>query len=127
MSRAEYLSISNKSSSGRPTRVYLEKADTIKAVFWPVPDSDSVSFSYAQVRFITEPANGSADVDLRRTWFKAVMLGVAAECARAKAMGLDLSTSLRTEAEALYQRLRANDMQRGPLRAVVVHNVNRWS
>lgn len=127
ISRAEYMAITNKTASGRPTRAYLEKADTIKVYLWPAPDSTCVSWNYAQVRIITEPANGAATVDLRRTWWKAVMLGVAAEVARAKGQPLELAASLRSDAEAEYLKLRQYDTQHGPIQCVVSHNVNRWS
>jgi len=127
ISRAEYLSLAKKDSSGRPTRAYIEKTDVVKMVLWPVPDAYSVSLSYAQVRIATESANGAASIDLQRKWFKAIMLATAAEVARSKSMGVELYGSLRKEANDLFEWLRTSDVQHGSIRTVMSHRVNRWS
>ena len=41
ISRAEYLSFTDKTSTGRPTQMYLQKSVTPKVFFYPAPDSTS--------------------------------------------------------------------------------------
>jgi hypothetical protein len=124
-SRDEYQAITEKTSSGRPTRVYVERLATLTAYFWPVPDATSVSWTYTAVQAATLPAGASA-LELQKRWWKAIMLAVSADVARAKSMPLDLSSDLRAESQMLYQQARGADTQRGPIRLVLRHDARRW-
>lgn len=127
MSRAEYMSITDKTSAitGRPTRVYIERSNPITLVFWPVPDADSDYFRYARVKLLADMDTGAVNVDLRRQWLMAVVYAVAAHLALAKSLGLDRAGFLRGEAERLKTRLRDHDGEQGKVRLRIVHRTPR--
>ena len=50
ISRAEYLNISKKSTSGSPTQFYIERTITPKLYVYPTPDSADVFKYYAMTR-----------------------------------------------------------------------------
>ena len=46
MSRSEYLSIPNKTSSGRPTQFFYDRQVTPTITLWPTPASDTLVYYY---------------------------------------------------------------------------------
>jgi hypothetical protein len=129
MSRSDYLDISSKTpadTSGRPTRVYIEKTSPITVTFWPTPDSTSTSWRYAKVRLLADADDGAVTLDLARRWLLAITYAVAAQVALAKSASLDKVRYLRGEAERLKNVLRADDSERGPIHFVMSHSGRRW-
>lgn len=128
MSRAEYLDLSDKTSAvtGRPTRVYIEKLATVSATFWPVPDSTSVTWRYAQVRLLRDTDTGAVTMDVARKWHKYLAYAVASAVARASSLALDAVMSLGKEAERLKEICKADDNQRGKIRFRLAHNGRHW-
>lgn len=128
MSRAEYMDLPDKTSTvtGMPTRVYIEKQATVSAIFWPVPDTQSVTYRYARVRLLKDTDSGSVTIDLARKWHKYLAYAVAAMVARAKSMAADNVLGLTKEAERLKDICKADDNQRGKLRFRVAHRGRHW-
>lgn len=128
MSRDEYLALPDKSddTTGRPTKVYIEKLATLTATFWPVPDSTCVSFRYARVRLLQDLDSGGVTVDLARRWLQAVTYAVAAQIAMAKSLGPQVAGYLRSEANRLKAICRSDDTQRGAIRFRLKHSGRRW-
>tara|TARA_X000001382_G_scaffold35382_1_gene23329 strand:- start:2288 stop:2965 length:678 start_codon:yes stop_codon:yes gene_type:complete len=61
MSVGEYASLSAKNSTGRPTKIYVERLrDAPKVTLWPVPDSGNYTLVYYRIRRIEDSANGGA-------------------------------------------------------------------
>jgi len=125
MSRAEYLDIPDKTVSGRPTRVYVERGSSVKLVFWPKPDA-TYTFTYSRVRLLSDMDSGSVTLDLVRKWMQAVTFAVASQVALAKSMPVALADYLRSEAERLKAICRADDVQRGRVRFRLAHSGRRW-
>lgn len=124
-SRTDYLSISDKTVTGRPTCCYVERGSAVSLVFWPVPDA-TYTFSYARVRLLNDMDSGSVTVDLARRWLQAITYAVSSQVALAKSMPLDLVSFLRSEAERLKAICRADDSERGKIRLRLAHNARRW-
>lgn len=128
MSRAEYMDLPDKTATvtGRPTRVYIEKQASVTAVFWPVPDTESVTFRYSRVRLLKDADSGAVTIDLARKWHKYLTYAVAAAVARAKSMQLDSVMALLNEAERLKAICKGDDNQRGKIRFRVAHRGRHW-
>ena len=54
MSRSEYLSIPNKSSSGRPTQFFYDRQVTPTLTLWPTPNSSADTLVYYFVNMIQD-------------------------------------------------------------------------
>lgn len=120
LSRAQYMGISDKTTTGVPTGVYVEKLAVITLYFWPVPD-DTYTFNYAKVGLLADITDGANTLDLHRRWLQAMTYAVAASIALAKSMPMNLVSFLRSEAERLKAICRADDHQRGPTRFRLRH------
>jgi len=68
MSRDEYMEISDKTTTGVPLRMYVEKGSTLTLTLWPVPDSTTTSFTYARERLLRDADSGTVTMDLPSRW-----------------------------------------------------------
>lgn len=118
MSRAEYQGLSNKDSEGTPTRVLIEKGDTITATFWPVP-SETMTFSYSKLRFPRDATlSNRPDVDRRR--LAALVWSLAYAIASTKAgMPLNRLQELKDERNRRKAVAMRDDTERGHGQLVV--------
>lgn len=126
MTRAEYTDITDKTTSGRPTRAYVERLASITVTLWPVPDSTVTSLRYSRVRLLRDADDGAVTMDLARRWLKYVVYAVAVHLARAKSMGPAAIQDLRDEAELAKERCKEEDNQRGRIRFRIAHAGGRW-
>ena len=125
ISRAEYQDISDKTSSGRPSVVYIEKQASVKLVFWPVPDA-TYTFSYSKVRLLRAVDSGAVTIDLARRWLQAMTYAVASQVAMAKSMPIEVVGFLRSEAERLKAICRADDQERPKIKFRLAHRGRFW-
>ncbi len=126
MPRHEYLLISNKTSTGRPARVYIERLAAVTLTFDPIPDDSTQTFRYSRVRLIKDMDTGAVTVDLARRWLQYVTYAVASQICLAKSIDLAKVGYLRKEAQRMKERLMADDNQRGAIRMRVSHSGKRW-
>ena len=112
MSGAEYLAMSDKTSTATPTRVYVEKTATLKLIFWPIPPTTPGSFRYRAVQILRDATTSSTpDVDRKRA--KALVWSLAYDLAVAKMMGVERCGMLRSERDRLKAIAKADDVERG--------------
>lgn len=111
MTRAEYVSITNKDTEATPTRVYIERLSTVSVVFWPVPD-EALTFSYQKQRFARDTDTGAVTLDMSKRWLLALCYELAAHISLAKSMPLDRVRELRKQAEVLKARCRGSDVEK---------------
>lgn len=125
MSRGEWMNISMKVVSGRPSRCYIEKKLTTSAVFWPTPDDSTVTFRYSKVRLLKDSDTGANTTDLRRTWAPymtyATAVGVALDNSKTEQASL-----FKNWADAKLAKCKAGDVQRGNIRFQLRHNARNW-
>ena len=75
--RDEWLTIPNKTSTGRPIQFFVERLrDGVDISFWPTP-SAADSFIYWRIRHIEDAKAGDETVDLPRRLVPAVISGLA--------------------------------------------------
>lgn len=128
MTRAEYLDLSDKSSSttGRPTRAYLEKQAAVTVTLWPVPDASAESLRYSRVRLLRDADTGAVTLDLARRWLKCVTYSTAVHLGRAKSISSEAIKGLEIQAEKLKKACLADDNQRGKIRFRITHSGRHW-
>ena len=80
MSLGEYASLTNKNSTGRPTKIYIERLrDAPRITVWPVPDaSQDYYLVYYRVNKIDDASNGGEyQYDAPTRFLPAVVSGLA--------------------------------------------------
>jgi hypothetical protein len=127
MSRGEWMDIATKSTmTGRPSRCFIDKAgNTLKAVFWPVPDSSLISFRYTKVRLLRGNDTRSSTIELRRTWIPFLTRAVASGVAFDNSM-VEKADYFRRWAKETFDRYKAGDVQHGSIRLTVGHSGRNW-
>lgn len=140
MTRSEYLEISRKDATGRPTRCYVERPKTtsvtattgrVRLILWPTPDTaDTLRFTKVRRLYdmdVSVSSFGDTTLDLDRQWVKTITYCVAWQMALAKSLPMERVGFLRNEAEQLKRASLRNELPSGEMRAVLDHNVRRWS
>lgn len=125
MGRGEYQNIAVKTNQGRPSRCYVEKQNGTKAVFWPVPDSNSTTFNYAKVRLLRDNDTGATTMDLRRVWAPYMVYATASGVAFDNSL-TDKGNNFKALAEAKLAKYKAGDTQQGNIRFQIRHNAKNW-
>lgn len=110
ISRHEYVSIADKTASGRPALVYIEKAASVTATLWPVPSSGG-TFRYSKIRFPRDADTGNVTLDVARKWQKAICYQMAWQIALAKSMPAARVAMLRSIGESEKAKVLANDVE----------------
>ncbi len=110
ITRAEYQQISNKTSSGTPSLVYVERLASVTVTFWPVPAATS-TFRYSSLRWPRDMATGAQTLDLSKRWMKAITYSLAHQLALAKSAPLDRVQYLEGLAERFKMRARESDVE----------------
>ena len=110
MARADYQAISNKTSSGVPSMVFIERLATVTATFWPVP-SAAATFRYSSLRWPRDSDTDARTLDLSKRWQKAITYSLAHQLALAKSAPLDRVQYLERLAEQYKARARESDVE----------------
>lgn len=114
MTRHDYMAqVPDKTTTGHPSGVYIERFATVRLQFWPVPTTAG-SFTYESERLIYDGDPGSVTLDVIRKWQKAICYGVAWQVAMAKSAPLDRVNALKETAESEKTTARAQDVEKGP-------------
>ena len=125
MGRGEWMNIAVKDTPGRPSRCYVEKQNGTKVVFWPVPDSSSITFRYSKVRLLRDNDTGASTMDLRRIWAPYMTYATASGVAFDNSM-TDKGNNFKALAEAKLTKYKAGDTQQGNIRFQIRHNARNW-
>lgn len=125
MSRGEYQTLAVKTVTGLPSRCYVERRAPLKLVFWPVPNSSSLTFRYTQVKFLRAADNGAVTMDTQRTAIKYLTYATASGVAFDSNQP-EKGSAFRGMAAEERERFRAGDKQHGTLRFRVGHVGRNW-
>lgn len=114
MSRAEHLVLSNQSTEGLPTRVFIERGRVVVTLwFWMLPPTGSnYFFRYSKIAFPRDVGTGGVTLDLARRWQKAIAWSMAGQCALAKSMPIQRVKFIMDEAERFKSIARASDVEK---------------
>src|SRR5690606_25538308 len=78
ISIAEYLALSTKTTTGRPTLYKTEKdRDNITVTLWPVPDRSTYALNYYSTTKIEDVTAMGENIDLPPRYLNAVINGLA--------------------------------------------------
>lgn len=110
MTRADYQAISNKTTTGVPSMVFVERLTTVTATFWPVPAA-TATFRYSSLRWPRDSDTDARTLDLSKRWMKAITYSLAHQLALAKSAPLDRVQYLEGLAERYKMRARESDVE----------------
>jgi hypothetical protein len=68
MDREEWMAIPDKTTAGRPTRMYVEKLATVTVYLYPVPNVAGATLQTQRKRILADNSNGSSTADLETYW-----------------------------------------------------------
>jgi len=119
-SMTDYMLLTNKSSQGQPTQMYVESgtsAGTVTFTLYQVPDSNWTSITYPQVRLLRDMDTGGVTGDFPSRYLKALAYMVAVDVAESS--GLPEKVSRMTDAFEFHKtRALLDDGEKGPARFV---------
>ena len=83
MSRQDYLELTRKSQTGRPTMYYVDQSNlnAPRVYIWPVPDQACV-FTFDTMRYMETAGRLSETLDVHRPWLDACCAGLALRLAQ---------------------------------------------
>lgn len=82
MSRSEYAAIPSKTTTGLPSRFYLDRAVTTPTItVWPSPENSTDDMLYWRVRRLQDVGDPSNTLDVASRWFEPTASGLAAKLA----------------------------------------------
>jgi hypothetical protein len=87
MTRDDYMSISDRTQAGVPSRYYLERSlsgdgiNAITAYFWPVPDATGDTIEYPIFNRAKDLATGAQTPDFPTNWALCLVYALTAELA----------------------------------------------
>jgi hypothetical protein len=121
MTLDEYTAISNKSQTGVPTRLLVERAATVILTLWPVPDATVSSLKYTRARLVRDMTS-TTTLDVQQRYVRTVILGLAVELAEMSNKGDDKIMRLERRYDLAKQDLTADNSERGD----VTFAMGRW-
>lgn len=126
MQRDEYMTISDKTTTGVPTRMFIEKASTqyLTMILYPVPDASTTSFTYHRVRLLRDADSGTVTMDLPSKWMKYLQYALAHELALHYNRALSKVQYLAAMAEKERDEAQGNEHAGGDITFVPAR---RWS
>ena len=78
ISVSTYASIPNKTNTGRPIQVWIERLrDQPRINVWPVPDSNDYTFVYWRMRRIEDAGSGTETADMNFRFLPCLVAGLA--------------------------------------------------
>jgi len=83
MSASEYATLPNKNTTGRPTKVWINRQIALPTVtFWPIPSASSTyTFAYWYLRRMEDAGNGVETPDIPFRFLPALIAGLAVRIA----------------------------------------------
>ncbi len=116
MARAEYMQLTDKATTGRPTRCLIERSTSaITALPWPVPDSNVTTLTVTRIRLLRDMTTGTNNMDLPSKYQLLLILGVAVAAAEKFGTSLDQAMYWRKQYDDEAATALADSTERGPL------------
>jgi hypothetical protein len=114
-----YQSIPNKTVTGRPLQMFIQRSVTPRVTFWPVPDaSASYTFVYWRLRRIEDAGNGVNTQDLPFRFLPAMVAGLAYYLSMKLPGGMERMPGLKAIYDETMQMAQDEDREKAPLRLV---------
>lgn len=127
-SMVDYMAITNKTSQGQPTQMYVEAgtvAGTVTFTLYQVPDSTWTTITYPQVRLLRDFDTGAVTGDFPSKYLKTLVYLVAVDVAESSGLP-DKVSRMRKAFEEEKTRAILDDGEKGPVRFVPDYGYLRW-
>lgn len=125
MSRDELLNIPEKTTEGRPDRVFIDKGrDGITMTFWPVPENSTDQIHFDAVLKFEDSDTAADNADIPYHMYDAFCYGLAFRLAE-KFSPPELEASLYVKAENAFKTGSDASRERGSVRIVPGTNTKR--
>jgi hypothetical protein len=111
---SDYQIISDKTSEGIPTRMYVQKLDTLTAFMWQVPNA-TMTLSYRGIRLIDDMSSGATTPGLTQRWMGALLWRLAYWLSFPLNVPANRRQELKTEAEQQERDVLGREHENGDL------------
>jgi hypothetical protein len=114
-----YQSIPNKTVSGRPLQMFVQRSITPQVTFWPVPDTSvPYTFVYWRLRRIQDSGSGVNTQDLPFRFLPAMVAGLAYYLSMKLPGGMERMGALKAVYDETMQMAMDEDREKASLRLV---------
>ena len=115
MNRAEYANVTNKSTTGKPNQMFIDKQTTPTITVWPVPDKNSTYTIYMNVLTRMDDADGATNtIEVPFRFYPCFAAGMAYYISLKKAP--ERSPVLKQLYEEEFDRAMSQDQSRASFR-----------
>lgn len=118
----QYASIVNKTQTGRPLQIYVQRTSTPSVTVWPVPDA-SYTLVYWRLRRIQDSGAATNTMDVPSRFIPAMVAGLAYYIAMKKPSLFDRLQMLKAVYDEQFQLAYEEDRERVPLRIIPYRNI----
>jgi len=119
ISVSTYATIPNKTDTGRPIQVFIERLrDNPRITVWPVPSSDEYTFVYWRLRRIEDAGSGAQTADMNFRFLPCLVAGLAYHIAMKVPELAPRVDMLKAEYEAQFVLAAGEDREKTPFRFV---------
>ena len=119
ISVSTYASIPNKTNTGRPIQVWIERLrDNPRINVWPVPESNDYTFRYWRLRRIEDAGSGVQTADMNFRFLPCLVSGLAYHIAMKVPELADRLGMLKQVYEEQFQLAAGEDRDKTPARFV---------
>jgi hypothetical protein len=119
ISVSTYSTIPNKTATGRPLQIWIERLNTPRFTLWPVPD-DTATYTvvYWRLRRIQDAGDGYNTVDMPFRFVPALIAGLAYHLALKVPGGLERIQLLKAQYDEAWDLAASEDRERAAVRWV---------
>lgn len=125
IARDAYMVATDKTTQGRPLRVYVERGATCKLLFLPLPNGLEPTVRYTRHRLIRDMEAGTT-ADLPSRYLRYLIFALAHDLAMARNINPVQVGYLGSQADKEWESVKGDDRQPAPVRFVVRHRSSRW-
>jgi hypothetical protein len=119
ISVSTYATIPNKTVTGRPSQLFIERLETPRLTVWPTPDvSDTYALRYWRMRRIQDAGTGANTMDVPFRFIPCLVAGLAYYLALKVPNGLERLPILQQQYTQAMELAMAEDREKAPMRVV---------
>ena len=119
ISVSTYSSIPNKTNTGRPIQVWIERLrDNPRINVWPIPDSDNYTVVYWRMRRVEDAGAGVQTADMNFRFLPCLVAGLAYYIAMKVPELADRIPLLKQDYEEQFRLAAEEDREKAPVRFV---------
>jgi hypothetical protein len=118
ISVSTYSTIPNKTTTGRPTQIYINRQSPIPTVtVWPAPQDDTYTLVYWRLRRVQDAGTGVNTFDIPFRFLNALVAGLAYMCAtKLPDVTLERLATLETQYNKAFQLAADEDREKASAR-----------